>query len=83
MNIIINNDDTPSPMEFGSAGADYFSKEVLKGVIKGGVSDWNWNLPFFTQAKVSKVLNLDFQFFCIDFLGLLWKEFHNVYFKKR
>ena len=27
------------------------------------------------QAKVSKVLNLDFQFFCIDFLGKSKKEF--------
>ena len=28
---------------------------------------------FFTHAKVSKVLNLDF-FFCIGFLDKLWKE---------
>ena len=61
--------------EFGSAGADYFAKGVLKGGIEGGVSDWNRNLAFFTQAKDSKVLNLDFQFFCIDSLGILWKEF--------
>ena len=26
-------------------------------------------------AKDSKVLNLDFQFFCIDFLGKLWNDF--------
>ena len=30
---------------------------------------------FFTQAKVSKVLNLVFNFFCIDFLGKSKKEF--------
>ena len=43
----------------------------FKGGSKGGYQGGNWKFPFFTQAKVSKVLNLDFQFFCIDFLGLL------------
>ena len=38
-------------------GADYFAKGV--GGIEGAVPE-NWNFAFFTQAKVSKVLNLDF-----------------------
>ena len=36
---------------------------------------------FFTQAKASKVLNLDF--FCINFLGMLWKEFAKMFFQDR
>ena len=56
---------------------------VLKEDIEGGVSDWNWNLALFTQAKVSKVLNLDFHFFCIDFLGKLWKNFVTMFISRQ
>ena len=48
-----------------------FCKGGSKGGYRGGSIRLKLELGTFSQAKVNKVLNLDLQFFCTDFLGKL------------